>query len=147
MTARKLEVYGNIDDHGKVHVQSDLLLKAWLKERSEKKIRLTFEEFSGKRTNPQNAYYWEIMVPMIKIAINDLGNNFSTEENHDFLKREFNYQEVETPSGAYLNVPQSTTKLDTIGFSDFKEKVQHFASEVLNVYIPDPDPSKKKVNY
>lgn len=142
---RKLEVYGNVDELAKVHVQSDLLLKGWLKEKRGKKIRLTFEEYSGKRSDPQNQYYWRVMVPMVRIAINDLGNNFSETEIHDFLKREFNGKEIETPSGAFLNMPQSTTKLDTISFNEFKERVQQFGAEVLNIYIPDPDPDKRKV--
>lgn len=136
---RKFETLGEVNESGKVIIHRKHDLQMWLKGHSEKDIRLTFQVYSGARTSPQNRYYWGTIVQMIKIAINDLGNTYTSLEIHDFLKSEFNYSEVETPDGCYLKVPESTTKLDTIGFNEYKERIQHFASEVLGLYIPDPN--------
>lgn len=137
--ARKIEVYGDINDEAKVNLKADIVLKQWIYDRKGKTIRVIFEEHKRHRSSPQNAYYWGVIVPMIRDAINDLGNSFTSDEVHDFLKREYNYHEVETHDGMYLKVPQSTTKLDTIGFNEYKDKIQQFASEILGIYIPDPN--------
>ncbi len=143
---KRLDMYGVIDEEGKLSFRNKQILDEWIKSNPGKKVMATFSEDRKKRSDLQNQYYWGVVVPLVRSAINDLGNTYTTENIHDFLKTEFNCDEVQTESGAFLTIPKSTTKLNTLEFCDFKERIQQFASEVLGIYIPDPDPHYKSID-
>jgi len=106
-------------------------------------IRLTIEPRRKRRSTVQNAYYWGVMVPLIRDGIRELGHYLSEEETHEFLKKEFNNQEINLENGMFLNIPGSTQDMSTVDFMLFKDKVQHFAANVLGVVIPDPNEQLK----
>lgn len=135
---KTIERPGRITENGKLSIVNEASLMEWINGNKNKEIILSIELRSKKRSTPQNSYYWGVVIPLVQHAINDLGNEFSKEETHEFLKAKFNYKEVEITEGHYIDVPQSTTKLDTTGFNEYIEKVQRFGSEMLNIYIPDP---------
>lgn len=139
--SKSLTIRGSVSNHGKLKILNKPVLDMWLMDNRDKQVKLELEVWKNKRSNPQNSYYWGVVVAMIKEAINEYGNEFDAQETHEFLKKEFNYKEVEVDEGHYLKVPTSTTKLDTIGFSEYIMKVQQFASEMFGVYIPDPNES------
>lgn len=97
-------------------------------------------EISGadKRSNPQNRYYWGLVVPLIQKGIKDLGTELTKEETHEFLKARFNVQELYKDTGEQISIPVSTTRLNKEQFSEYIEKIQRFASEFLSITIPDP---------
>ena len=134
----KTDFLGNINSSGKLLLLHQEDFKKWIEGHKGKSVILTIKEYKKKRTNPQNAYYHKIVVNMIRDGMNAFGNDFTTEQAHEFLKKEFNYKEVETKDGYCIKVPGSTTELNTTEFMDFITKVQQFASEVLGIYIPDP---------
>ncbi|RYZ34447.1 MAG: hypothetical protein EOP49_34525 [Sphingobacteriales bacterium] len=134
-----IELAGHIDEFGKVKVFQDQDLKRWILENAGKDIRIRFQEKKKKRSNNQNSYYWGIMVPMVRRAINDLGHHLSEEDTHEFLKSRFNAQQIELTEGHYIDIPASTKGLTTIEFNEYKERIQQFASEMLGIYIPDPN--------
>lgn len=68
-----------------------------------------------------------------------LKHYLSDEETHEFLKKEFNSQEVNLENGMFINIPGSTQDMNTVDFMIFKEKIQLFAATVLNINIPDPE--------
>lgn len=93
----------------------------------------------NKRSNPQNRYYWGLVVPLVQMGIKDLGTDITKEECHEFLKAKFNAQElVNEETGEYIQIPRSTTALNKEQFCEYISKIQQFASEFLNVVIPDP---------
>lgn len=93
----------------------------------------------NKRSDPQNKYYWAVCVPMVQEGMKDLGNEFTKEEVHDFLKKEFNFSEVVNPeTGEVKQVPRSTTLLNKEAFSNYIESIQRWAAEWLHIVIPDP---------
>lgn len=95
---------------------------------------------ANKRTNPQNRYYHGLVVPMVQKGIEDLGTEISIAETHEFLKARFNSIEVvNKETGEVVAIPKSTSKLTTVQFNEYKEKIQRFASEFLGIYIPDPN--------
>lgn len=98
-------------------------------------------EISGadKRSNPQNRYYWGLVVPLIQKGIKDLGTELTKEETHEFLKARFNLSDlVNKQTGEAISIPVSTTRLNKEQFSEYIEKIQRFASEFLSITIPDP---------
>lgn len=93
----------------------------------------------NKRSNPQNRYYWGLVVPLVQMGIKELGTEITKEECHELLKARFNTEElVNTETGECIKLPRSTTNLNKEQFSDYISKIQQFASEFLNVVIPDP---------
>lgn len=137
--SKSITIRGRVTDQGKLKIFNKEVLTRWLADNKEKSVQIDFEVRKQKRSNPQNSYYWSVVVQMMKAAMNEYGNDFSTEETHEFLKAQFNYKEVELLEGHYVNVPRSTTKLDTSGFQEYVLKIQQFASEMLGIYIPDPN--------
>src|SRR5690606_1528400 len=100
---------------------------------------LTIKKRRKSRSNPQNQYYWGIVVPTVQAGINDFGNAFSVKDTHEFLKKEFNYSDVECKEGYFIKMPNSTTEMDTIEFADYLDKIKAFSIEVLGVRIPEPN--------
>lgn len=99
---------------------------------------------AGKRSNPQNRYYWGLVVPVIQKGLYDLGHDLTKEETHEFLKAKFNSEElINETTGEVLPIPRSTTRLNKTDFSTYLEKIQQFASEFLNIFIPSPGAQTK----
>lgn len=94
----------------------------------------------SNRSLPQNRYYWGVCIPLIQKGILDMGTELTKEECHDFLKGRFNYAEViNKDSGEYITIPKSTADLSKEEFCTYIEKIQQFASEFLNIVIPNPN--------
>lgn len=117
---------------------------------NKKAIRLLFDQLQDgkylveinshdKRSNPQNRYYFGCIIPLIQQGIKELGTEITKEECHEFLKARFNFSElVNESTGECFILPRSTTALNKEQFSEYIEKIQRFASEFLNIVIPDP---------
>lgn len=84
---------------------------------------------SNRRSNPQNRYYFGVVVPLVKGGLEDLGHELTEDEAHDFLKAKFN---------SVGDIPKSTTGLNKEQFGEYLEKIQRFAAEYLSITIPDP---------
>lgn len=134
-----IELQGVISQEGKLQVFNQPVLNQWRIANAGKNIVLSLKLKRKGRSTPQNAYYWAVVVPLIREAINKFGNEFDEAETHEFLKAKFNSIEIEPVPDNFIEVPQSTGKLDTVGFMTYIEKIQRFASQMLGVYIPAPN--------
>lgn len=130
---------GHIDNSGKLTIYRIAEMKAWLMNNADKDIVLSVKRKRKNRSTPQNGYYWSVVVPMVREAINSYGNEFSSDDTHEFLKGRFNTKEVEVGDGNYLQLPQSTSELDTAEFAGYIDQIHQFASMVLGIYIPQPN--------
>lgn len=93
----------------------------------------------NKRSNPQNRYYFGLVIPLIQEGIKQLGTEITKEECHEFLKARFNSEEiVNTETGEFVIIPRSTAGLNKELFSAYIEKVHQFAAEFLSIEIPSP---------
>lgn len=77
------------------------------------------------RSNPQNSFYWGVVVPAYKQAFIQHGHKLTDKECHSWLKQRFKIE--------------STTKLTTLEWSDLLIKLQAYASNIFGVQIPDPN--------
>jgi hypothetical protein len=94
----------------------------------------------SKRSLNQNNYYWGCIVPMIQEGMKDIGYDVSKEETHAFLKNRFNAKEfVDEQSGEIMSFPQSTADMNKEQFGEYIDRIQRFASEYLNIQIPNPN--------
>ena len=78
----------------------------------------------------QNAYYWKIVVPIIKTGLIEIGyENVKTDEDaHQVMKGLFLKDQHEP----------TTTKLTTKEYSIYLESIYQWAAEYLSVNIPSP---------
>lgn len=99
------------------------------------------------RSSPQNRYYWAVVVPAVRDGLNDMGHDVNKEDVHDFIKATFNYKEiVNETTGEVFRLPLSTTRLNKSEFGELIEKVMRFASEYLNVVIPEANASLRLID-
>ena len=120
------------------------------------------EQFNGKaveiiirraykqRTNSQNAYYWAVIVKHWQAIIKEQwGELYTTEQVHEFLKTNLNYEEyVDTETGEILlnpvtgvpvRKPKSTTENNTYQQEQYHEACRQLAYEMFGYQIPLPN--------
>jgi len=95
-------------------------------------IVVRIEKWYKKRSNPQNRYYWGIVVAIISESTGE----DDLDAIHEVLKRKF------LPKKTVLgeDIPEvSTKKLKTIEFEDYMSNIRMWASRDYNIYIPEPN--------
>ena len=138
-------IIGNVEN-GKFVPNSKEYFKKAFESYEGKIIELSLKVWHKKRTTPQNRYYRGVVVEMITIAINELGNDFDNETVHEYLKSLFlkkTKEIINKESGEVTTIEyiQSTTKLTTIEFESYIESCKRYAAETFNLFIPDADPA------
>jgi len=108
---------------------------------SGKRVELTVEKLKHPRSNNQNAYYWGCVV---KLIAQHTGHD--PEMVHELLKQlhapKWHFTNVRlhlaAPGLPEAVIPTSTTRLDTIAFTEYTEKCRVWACEFLGLQIPLP---------
>lgn len=110
-----------------------------------KNLILTFDKEIKKRSNPQNQYYWGVIVPLIQEAIlTEWGEINSKEEVHELLKFNCNYiEKVNEETGEILRISKSTTENTTTQQEDFHSNCRKLAKDYFNIDIPLPNEDLK----
>lgn len=135
----KLELYGSIDESGKLSIHNRQRLLAWAKERPGKEVVIKFERKGSKRTSQANRYYWGVCIKEITIRLRELGHQWITDEDvHDMMKIKFNYERIVSEHGETLELPKSTTTLTKMQFFEYVENIRMWAAGFLGIDIPDP---------
>lgn len=96
-----------------------------------KEIELTIRKKKSQRSINQNAAYWGLVIDILSEHL-----GYEREEVHDALRAKF-LSHIDEKTG--LTVIRSTTSLSTVEFMDYYSKIQRWASEFLNCYIPSPN--------
>ena len=98
------------------------------------------EKWKRKRTNPQNAYLHAIPFMMIaKAMTKKYGHKtgkISMLMAKELMKRKFLDRWSEILQASYV---MKTSKLSTIEFNQFVEKLQQYGAMDLNIDIPSPN--------
>lgn len=105
------------------------------------RVKLTVERTYNKRSTPQNAYYWGVLIAEFKEGYYDrLGEIISPDDAHGVLKLKCNSIEiVNEESGEVMNVPKSTTEMTTIQFEEYMEQCRRFIKEWFGRTVPMPN--------
>lgn len=98
-----------------------------------KQIVVTVKRWRPQRTNPQNKWYWSVIVGMIA----DYMGEDDPEVVHNLLRQKFLYRIVEI-GGEKEKALISTPTLTTAEFSEYCEKIRRWSAQFLSLYIPDP---------
>lgn len=107
-----------------------------------KRFIITLKEQKRKRSVNQNAYYWGVVVAAITQMFRDAGNYVDGEDVHEFLKLRVAKlsRMIVTPDGEVHKSLGSTTKLSTMEFEVYLERVRAWAAE-YGCVIPLPNES------
>lgn len=106
-----------------------------------KEIEVQVQQRRKHRTDPQNRYYWGVVVEMIRAGMKDMGDVVSAEQVHEFLKHRYldKRQRIDPATGEVLyEIAGSTRQLGTAEMSEYVDRCIQFAAEFLGVTIPDP---------
>jgi hypothetical protein len=135
----KIEIESKVVN-GKLEKNRDLLSDV-IQSLEGKDIIITIEKKKKKRSNPQNAYYWSVVLPMMQTGFyNNLGEHVGIQEAHEFLKGRFLFREVVNQElGEVIKLSKSTTELSTIEWEEYMDQIRTFATEFLNITIPLPN--------
>ena len=126
--------------NGKLTRNRNLILDA-INSYEGKDVLISFEKIKKKRSNQQNAFYWGIVIVIIKSCLKSTGNNLSENDVHDLLRLKFLKEtiSIKEETGEVIERVKSTTELTTSQFMDYIAEIQQFAAEYFDVIIPDPN--------
>lgn len=97
-----------------------------------------------RRSNPQNAYYWGVVVAEVCHALQDLGHEVDANLTHEFLKQKFNAVPLCNKDGELIGeIGDTTTRMSKSEFSEYIEKIKRFAAQYLNTVIPEAGQQKE----
>lgn len=135
-----LELYGHIDESGKVQIHNRHRLEEWARQNTDKNIRVRFERKGKKRSNPQNRYYFGVVIKEITLRLRELGHQEIDDDTvHEMMKIKFNYEPLTSEHGEVLEIPKSTTGLTTVQFIEYMDRIRQWAAGFLSINIPDPN--------
>lgn len=96
------------------------------------RVEVTAEKQIRRRSDDQNRYYRGVVLKMIADHCGYRGSD-EIEGLHQEMRRKF------LPKRGSLNIPVSTSTLNTIEFGEFIENIRRWAAADLMLYIPDPN--------
>ena len=104
-------------------------------ERIDKEMICEVRKDKRNRSTVQNAYYWFLLTMLEQETGND------KDELHEYFKKKylktfFQIDLIDTQDFIYY--AKSTTKLTTLEFEDYLEKIRVFASRELGIFLPLP---------
>lgn len=136
----KLEYNGRVLEDGSLHIVHRQKFDSDLKRFVGKDVEITVCKKRRTRSIPINRYWWGVVVHLIRERFEELGNECSKEDVHEFLKLRYHYKEfVDEKTGEVIKLPLTTTRMTNVEFMELIEKVKEFAATVLDLYIPEPN--------
>ena len=112
-----------------------------------RKVCITVERESKRRSNDQNAYYWAVVVPYILDGFRAIGESeLDAQMVHEFLKMQYLpaiIADKETGEEQY-RFPRSTKRLSTWQFCIYVDDCIRFAADKLAVSVPPPNSLKNE---
>jgi len=129
----KLTYYSLVRE-GKLQKNISLQIKNELNHFEGKRVEITIQKLSAKRSDRQNRLWWLYMGILSK----ELG--FTKEEIHDICKFKFLKREkVDEKSGEIFEYLGSTTQLNKMEFADMVSELIRWVSETFDIVLPLPN--------
>jgi ABC-type uncharacterized transport system substrate-binding protein len=101
-------------------------------------VEITITRIDSKKTNPQLAYFFAVVLPIIKQRFEDLeGTTFTKGEIMSILKDRFFYEEIYY-GGEFVKEYLSLSKASKEEVKKFIENCIEFATDILDIEIPEP---------
>ncbi len=119
------------------------------------RVKITVEKYRKTRSSNQNQYYWGVVIRYIQAILNRDSPGTTPQQAHEFCRLEdvgkltdykvISVTEVDFASGLPVQVNyvithlKSTTKLTTLEFEAYLERVRQWALKAAGVIIPLPN--------
>lgn len=130
-----LKQYGSIKD-GKLTLANRKRFDQELKDFKDCQVEIIIKK-KNRRSNPQNRYYWGVVVKEVQLRMIELGNEVDPETVHEYLKDKFNKVDVYGPGGEVIDsMGGTTTEMNKEDFGIYVDKIIRWAAEVLEITIP-----------
>jgi hypothetical protein len=119
------------------------LIKSAIASFEGKDIEITIQRKRKVRSNPQNAYYWGVVLPLVQSGLID-----ATGETRDLNSIHYqillpllsiNREIVNTDTGQVINEKITSSEMTTTEFSEYILSIQKWSSEFLGINIPYPN--------
>ena len=108
-----------------------------------KDIIISIDKAKKSRSNQQNNFYWGVCIPLIQSGLKEAtGEYFGSDNIHyDILLKMFapQYEFVNKNTGQILSKQISSSEMTTTQFCEYIMEIQKWASEFLNIDIPNPN--------
>lgn len=138
---KKISIISSVSN-GKLKRNINLIQDA-IKSFEGKDIEITIQKKSKIRSNNQNAYYWGIVLPLVQNGLKE-----ATGEIRDY--NSIHYQIllplfsptrdiVSLETGMVVSEKLTSSVMTTIEFMDYISSIQKWASEFLDINIPNPN--------
>jgi len=133
------KIYTHINN-GQLGDAAELQFIAELAHHDGKDICITVERKRKKRSLNQNAYYFGVVIPLIRKLLEEYGNEVDEEETHSFLKEHIGKltASVVGKSGRRVAITKSSASLSTAEFEEYILKITAWAA-TEGVVIPQPN--------
>lgn len=120
---------------GNLKIDDFFNFKLYLCKLEGKNLEIIVQRKFKKRTNPENSYYWAVVV---KLLSDELG--YTPDEMNEVLKNKFLsiHKEPYDTCGSFKKLP-------TVKFEEKMTEIREFASIELNIYIPLPNEIMEEV--
>ena len=97
-----------------------------------KRVNILVTKFKKKRSLEQNSFYWGILIDILSKEF-----GYESEEIHLMLREKF--LRIYDDKHPDFVIARSTTKLTTVEFVEYIEKIQRWAAQEHQIYLPDPN--------
>jgi hypothetical protein len=132
----KIEVYGYIKNK-KLTISNRRRLEADLQTFPDSDVVVIIKR-RGKRSSPQNRYYWGVVIDSIRREFKRRGTITEPETIHEALKAKFNPEKLANKDGEpILEIGGSTTAMNKAEFAEYLERVIMWCNESLEIDIPE----------
>lgn len=138
----RIERFTDVDDEGLI---SPAFVERFILDIGAKfpssRIKLSADKSRKIRSLNQNNYYFGVIVQACREGVqSEWGEEYSTEESHDLLKKECNYKEVASEeTGEILRLPKSTKRLDTLQGEEYYERCRKWIFLWFGITVPLPN--------
>lgn len=133
----KIEQYGYVKD-GELKILNRKRFDAEIKAFPNCDVQILVKK-KGKRSNPQNRYYWGIVIDEIRRELLRRGDKYTPEEIHEGLKAKFNPKSTgdkETAEAIFIT-GATTTELNKEEFAEYLNRIIEWANKSLEIIIPE----------
>lgn len=123
---------------GRLQLYDEQEFKDLVKTYEDKRVILTIQSFKKNRSNPENRYYWGVVV---EILADEFG--YTKDEMHEILKAKFLTEKImlttQTNTIEAVDRVRSSATLTTQAFEKYLSEIRQWASIEHHIYIPEPN--------
>jgi hypothetical protein len=143
---KKLTAIGIKEEGKPFRMQNAKLFREKLDNLPKGRYLHTVEKYRNKASHPQFAWLYGAVYPLMLIALNDAGYEFTNIDQVDIFCKSMwaNKEVLNRETGEVFKIPLSKSEFVTVDHMAYVSNIRAYASEYLSTEIPDPDVNWKQ---